>query len=211
LSGMRPGEVGQLQCDDLVTDGETFFFDMRPFNARKGRVAIKDLRNLKTNSSARVVPMHPMLVELGLLERVKELQAIGEPRLFPEWEKYIRPDGTVRWSQPISKSWQYAKPLLSSTRANLTLYGTRHLMADWLDSPGVAKRTRDRILGHAGGVSGGYGRKGTQTRAQVAAIDAIEPAVVQKMRAILTNAKEKADRGELVRLKPWLSTKNVKR
>lgn len=84
-------------------------------------------------------------------------------------------------------------------------------MADWLDSPGIAKRTRDRILGHAGGVSGGYGRKGTQTQAQVAAIDAIEPPVVQKMRAILMNAKEQADRGELVRLKPWLSTKNVKR
>lgn len=48
LTGMRPGEVGQLKCADIRTDGEFFYFDLRPFNAREGRVAVKDLRNLKT-------------------------------------------------------------------------------------------------------------------------------------------------------------------
>lgn len=33
-------------------------------------------------------------------------------------------------------------------------------MADWLDSEGIAQRTRDRILGHASNVRGRYGRKG---------------------------------------------------
>jgi hypothetical protein len=65
------------------------------------------------------------------------------------------------------------------------------------------------ILGHAGGVSGGYGRKGTQTQAQVAAIDALEPPVVKQMRAILMAAKEKADRGEFVTLKPWLTRRTT--
>jgi hypothetical protein len=33
---------------------------------RGGRVAIQDLRNLKTNAAGRVVPIHPLLIELGL-------------------------------------------------------------------------------------------------------------------------------------------------
>jgi len=46
LTGMRPGEVGQLKCADIRTDGAFYYFDMRPFDARNGRVAVKDLRNL---------------------------------------------------------------------------------------------------------------------------------------------------------------------
>jgi integrase len=208
VSGMRPGEVGQLQCNDLVTDGENYFFDLRPFDARKGRVAIKDLRNLKTRSSGRIIPLHPLLIELGLIDRMIELRAKGETKLFPEWEKYVRPDGAIRWSQPISKSWQYVKELLGTTRADLTLYSARHLMADWLDSGGIAQRTRDRILGHVTGVKGRYGRKWLFSAEQVAAIEALEPAVVKEMRKILLAAKEKADRGELVVLKPWLGATN---
>jgi len=55
----------------------------------------------------------------------------GGERLFPEWDVYVRKDGTQRWSQPLSKSWQYVKKLLKLSRADLTLYSTRHLMADW--------------------------------------------------------------------------------
>lgn len=205
LSGMRPGEVGQLKCADLVTDGENYFFDLRPFNARKGRVAIKDLRLLKTNNSGRVVPIHPLLIELGLLDRMNDLMALGETQLFPEWQKYIRPDGAVRWSQPISKSWQYVKTLLNTTRADVTLYSARHLMADWLDAAGIAQRTRDRILGHASTVPNRYGRKGMLSPEQVKAIEEISPPVVKAMRKILMTAKDKADRGELIVLKPWIA------
>jgi hypothetical protein len=64
---MRPGEVGQIKCVDIQTDGEFYYFDLRPFDARKGRVAIEDLRNLKTNSSGRVVPVHPLLIATAFL------------------------------------------------------------------------------------------------------------------------------------------------
>ncbi|MFB9268045.1 hypothetical protein ACFFWD_33765 [Bradyrhizobium erythrophlei] len=131
LTGMRPGEVGQLKCADIRTDGEFYYFDLRPFDARGGRVAVKDLRNLKTNAAGRVIPIHPLLIELGLLDRMQELMDKGEGRLFPEWEAYARKDGTVRWSQPLSKSWQYVKKLLELTRADLSLYSTRHLMLSW--------------------------------------------------------------------------------
>jgi integrase len=198
LTGMRPGEVGQIKCVDIQTDGEYYYFDLRPFDARKGRVAIEDLRNLKTNSSGRVVPIHPLLIELGLLDRLLYLMNAGEERLFPEWREFVRGDGTTRWSQPITKSWQYVKKVLKIVRADLTLYATRHLMADWLDNSTVAKRTRDRILGHVTDVPGGYGRKGSINANQMAAISALEPEIVKQMREILMAAKDRADRAELI-------------
>jgi integrase len=206
LSGMRPGEIGPLACADLVTDGENYFFDLRPFNARHGRVALKDVRDLKTNAAGRVVPVHPLLLELGLLDRMHELEAIGEARLFPEWEKYVRGDGEVRWSQPLTKSWQHVKIILKA-RADVTLYSLRHLVAEWLDNASVAQRTRDRLLGHASNVPGGYGRKGMYDPAQVAAIHAADPPVIQKMREILLPAKQQADNGQLIVLKPWLTAR----
>jgi integrase len=201
LTGMRPGEVGQIKCADIRTDGEFFYFDLRPFDAREGRVAVQDLRNLKTNAAGRVIPIHPLLVELGLLDRMNELLDKGEERLFPEWECYLRKDGTRRWSQPLSKSWQYVKKLLKLSRADLTLYSTRHLMADWLDNDAIAQRTRDRILGHASDVRGRYGRKGILDPQIAAKIEALEPPVIKQMREILLTAKKMADNGELTTLK----------
>ena len=66
---------------------------------------LRDLRNFKTNSSGRVVPIHLLLIQLGLLDRMREIEVIGEKRLFLEWEKFTRGDGTVRWSQPIVNNW----------------------------------------------------------------------------------------------------------
>src|SRR5674476_307504 len=149
-----------------------------------------------------IVPIHPLLIELGLLERLLYLMNAGEERLLPEWKEFARGDGTTRWSQPITKSWQYVKKVLKIVRADLTLYATRHLMADWLDNSTVAKRTRDRILGHVTHVPGGYGRKGSITADQMAAITALEPEIVKQMREILMAAKDRANEGVLTILKP---------
>ncbi|MDA9434415.1 site-specific integrase [Bradyrhizobium sp. CCBAU 51627] len=203
LTGMRPGEVGQLKCADIRTDGEFYYFDLRPFDARNGRVAVKDLRNLKTNAAGRVIPIHPLLIELGLLDRMQDLMDQREERLFPEWDAYTRKDGTIRWSQPLSKAWQYVKAKLKLDRADLTLYSTRHLMADWLDNEAIAQRTRDRILGHASDVRGRYGRNGILDPQIAAKIEALEPPVIKQMREILLTGKNRADAGELTLLKTY--------
>ena len=210
LTGMRPGEVGQLNCADIKTDGVFFYFDLRPFDASQGRVAIQDLRNLKTNAAGRVIPIHPLLIELGLLDRMNDLMDKGEMRLFPEWKVYVRKDGTERWSQPLSKAWQYIKNRLALKRADLTLYSTRHLMAQWLDNEAIAQRTRDRILGHVSDdVRGRYGSKGVLDPKVAATIEALEPPVIKQMRDILLAAKNRADAGKLIVLKPYLISKSV--
>jgi integrase len=203
FTGMRPGEVGQLTCSQIRTDGEFFYFDLRDFDARGGRVALKDLRNLKSNAAGRVVPIHPILVELGLLDRMQELLDAQEERMFPEWKAYPHADGNLRWSLPLSKSWQYVKRILKITRADVCLYSIRHFFADILDNEAIAQRTRDRILGHAGDVRRRYGRKGILDPEVAARIEALEPPVVKSAREILLGAKAKADRGELIVLKSY--------
>ncbi|WP_454620409.1 hypothetical protein [Bradyrhizobium cenepequi] len=76
-------------------------------------------------------------------------------------------------------------------------------MADWLDSDGIAQRTRDRILGHASDVRGRYGRKGILDPQIAAKIEALEPPVIKQMREILLAAKSRAYAGELKALKTF--------
>ena len=39
LTGMRTGEIGVLNIDQIKTDDVYYYFDLRPFDPRKGRVA----------------------------------------------------------------------------------------------------------------------------------------------------------------------------
>jgi hypothetical protein len=52
-------------------------FNLRPFDARSGRVEAKNLRNLRTNAAGRVIPIHPLhhvdqfvLVRVGVQRRL---------------------------------------------------------------------------------------------------------------------------------------------
>ena len=211
LTGMRVGEVGQLKTADIIEAEGLRFFDLRPFDARKGRVAFFEIRRLKTHDSARVIPCHPLIIELGLLDRASELEALGEPRLLPEWQPYTKPSGQVAWGYPLTKSYQYLKRKGEFTRADLTLYATRHLMGDWLDKQKTAQRTRDRIMGHSnkGNAGGRYGSNRALTPEEAAIINELDTPLIREMRRILLGAKQKADARELTVIKPWLKYKRT--
>src|SRR5690606_19328561 len=93
LHGLRLGEVGQIGIDDIKSQSGIHYFDLRRFDPEKGRVAIEDLKQLKTIGAERMVPIHPLMIELGLLKRAEELEESGCPVLFPEWQPYPKPGG----------------------------------------------------------------------------------------------------------------------
>lgn len=205
LTGMRTGEIGVLNIDQIKTDNTYYYFDLRPFDPRKGRVALADATSLKSANATRVVPIHPLLINLGLIERAVELKSHGCSRLFPDCEPYVSKTGVTSWSRPLTRSFQYIKRRLGWERADLTMYSTRHLMAAWIDKGAIAGRTRRRILGHAPmGVDDVYGGNGFLDPAEAKIISEIEPPVVQEMRRILIGAREKALAGGLEIAKPWL-------
>lgn len=65
VTGLRPGELGQLKLDDFVLRDGIWYLNLRGFDPTKGRVAIKDVVNYKTPGSQRVVPLHPLITDLG--------------------------------------------------------------------------------------------------------------------------------------------------
>ncbi len=101
----------------------------------------------KTKNAFRWVPIDPLLVKLGILARRDAIVAdyteqkfseagknsLSKTRrdaiedeayqrwLFPEWKVYILPSGQVRWSQAVSKAWQYVKVKFKMKRKGLTL------------------------------------------------------------------------------------------
>ncbi len=217
LTGMLTGEPPQIALDDIVRVEETlpggeplvvYFFDMRPYDPAMGRTAIKNLKHLKRADYSRVVPIHPLLIDLGLLDRVAQLRAAGETRLFPGWTPHRSKAGEVRWGKAISRAFAYARrrPDINLTRANLSLYGTRHLMADWLDSLKTPDRVRNRVLGHINkgdNAAGEYGGKGMFSSEQAGFVTALETPVITKMRGILMAAKKNADAAILKTLDPF--------
>ena len=219
LSGMRTGEPPQIALDDVVRVEETLedrevlvvhFFDMRPYDPARGRKPLKELKHLKRGDFSRVVPIHPLLIDLGLLDRVARLRAAGETRLFPGRSAYESKNGEVRWGKSISRAFDYARhrPNINLTRANLCLYSTRHLMADWLDALRTPDRVRNRVLGHVTtekNSAGKYGGKGMLSSQQASVITELETPIIAKMRRVLMAAKERANAGILVTLDPLRS------
>ena len=205
LTGMRTGEVGPLKVTDLIVFEDFACFDLRPFDARKGRVTLAEVRTQKTSESARIVPIHPLLIELGLLEHRDEMVRQGLDRLLPDCEPYDLPDGRLRWSQQITKSWQYVKDNLNVVnRADVTLYSTRHTMADMIDQLALSARTRDRVLGHANSMTsaGNYGRKGLLSVEELKQFSGISNPLIDAMREILLPPKQAADAGRLTLIRP---------
>ena len=208
LTGMRPGEIGQVELNDIQPEDGIFYLHLRAFDPSKGRVARKDVKRFKTPSSQRVIPLHPLIIELGLLERIDELKKIGCPVLFPEWAPYPKPGAELRWGQPLTKSFQYLKRKAGLERFDTALYSARHWFADLLDSTDIKHVTRKRVMGHSNNddMPSRYGSKHRLTTRDLKHLTKLQMPVLDEVAVMLLGAKQKADKGELNALKPWRST-----
>jgi integrase len=186
----------------------------------------------KTKNAFRWVPIHPLLGKLGIIARrdaivtdymeqkfseVGGKNSLSKTRrdaiedeayqrwLFPEWKVYILPSGQVRWSQAVSKAWQYAKVKFKMKRKGLTLYSARHSFKGFIDDlKSLSERSRRIVMGHATvtDTSGGYGPK-TITEEQAEVVLSLSNSTIERMAGLLLNAKEKSERGELKIIDAW--------
>ena len=205
LTGLRPGEVGQLETSDIRERDGIYYLDLRPFDPSKGRVAIKDTKRFKTESSQRMIPLHPLVLDLGLLDRLADLDRMNCRYLFPEWEPYPKPNGELRWGQPITKSWQYLKRKIGLDRNDISIYSTRHWFADLIDNTDIKDRTRKRVMGHKdrSDSASRYGSKQRLTSRDLDLLIGVESSTISQMAEILLAAKQRADKHELSIARPW--------
>ncbi len=158
FSGMRLGEIIQLQTTDVKEKEGIHYFDVTPIGidpADEEAVDADEEKSLKTSSSQRAIPIHKMLFDLGFEEFLKFRRASGSTRLFPEYEK-AKDDGS--WSKQFSKYFKRFRESVGVKRRGVRFHSLRHNVEDALRNAHVLKEVRDAIQGHGeNGVSAEYG------------------------------------------------------
>lgn len=152
FAGARQAEFAGLRVSDIREDTDTGTPLMYIVADRKVG------RSLKTQTSERVVPIHPELRRLGFLKYVAERKRKSEKAwLFP----LVAPDargGLTAWS----KWWhRYLRDHIGIADKDMVFHSFRHGFTDRARAAGVAEEVRKALMGHsdASTVSGGYGAK----------------------------------------------------
>jgi len=130
-TGARLEELAQLHLADIRQEGDVWVFEINADGEKK----------VKTLSSERLVPIHPHLVELGLLDHVETLKKRGVARLFPELHQ--RRDGygqtASKWFGRFRKRLKIEKPF----------HSLRHTFVDELHQLGAEHKKIAALVGHA--------------------------------------------------------------
>ncbi len=136
-SGMRLGEAAKLRKADVRREGDLWVFDVN----EEG-----EGRRLKNEASRRLVPVHPRLIELGILELVK-----GKPEGFL-WPERLRTANSGRKGDVDTLSQLLAyrlRKLAGITDEKKTAaHSFRHTVAQRLQNAGVPEYQIADILGH---------------------------------------------------------------
>ncbi|MBY5826570.1 site-specific integrase [Rhizobium leguminosarum] len=141
-SGMRLSEIATLNVDDIVARYGSHFF----------RLWETDERCLKTENAERIIPIHPELIRLGLLQRVAKLEKLGVERLFND----LPGGNTDHISDLFSKRFAYHLKTLELHGNGITFHSTRHTFRDALREAGVPHDATVAL--------GGWSAKGTDER-----------------------------------------------
>lgn len=142
-TGARVGEIAQIFLRDFVVEAGTPCLKV---------CADSDGQSIKTGQSGeRIVPIHPDLIALGLLERVEHLRAQGEDRLFPK----MRIDSAAGRGNSISKGFNYylAGIGVKPRRAHgiVGVHSLRKTVIQALQGSNLTPERRRALVGHEAG------------------------------------------------------------
>jgi integrase len=151
LTGMRQGELVWLQPKDIVEiDGHTII-DLRTPLLIKGKEVA---RSLKTETSPRLVALHPFLKEAGFLDFARNRRGW----VFGEFH---RAKDASRAAQGQMAVWMRGLGIHAEHKH--VFHSLRHNAKHWIRVP-LGKHIADRQCGHApGSVGDGYGFPVLQT------------------------------------------------
>ena len=133
LTGMRMGEIVQLLRADIKKEHDIWFFDVTKGEDKK----------LKTASSKRRVPVHRVLIELGLLEHLSPGKATG--RVFAD----IEPGKDGYYSHNFSKWWGRYSRHVGFKADRTTFHSFRHNFKDGLMAAELPEYVNKALLGHS--------------------------------------------------------------
>jgi integrase len=149
FSGMRLNEACGLALADIKTEDGIAFFHCR--DEMEGQ-------SVKAAASRRRVPVHTALIEIGLLDHVAQLRAVGAARLFDD----LKVDSDGYFSGRPSKFFLDLIARIEDddpeAPGNLVFHSTRHTATTRLRAAGVRMDVSEAIIGHESvSTHSGYG------------------------------------------------------
>ena len=156
FTGARQSELAQLRIEDLRQDPDSglWFFD----------IGTEGGRSIKTASSRRKVPVHPHLVDVGLLRYRQSLidqSGTASGDLWPD----IKSDAEGRRAGPWSKWFnRYLRVTAKIEEPSKVFHSFRHTFKRVCRDAGIGEELHDALTGHSGGgvgrsYGGGFGLK----------------------------------------------------
>jgi integrase len=140
-SGARREELCQLLVTDVRERDGVPFLALTEENEHGRRDGLKAL---KTDSSAREVPIHPRLIELGFLAYVAARKEAGDARVFPlveSGEGKPKGDAWGKWFGRYLRERGIVHPLK-------VFHSFRSTLKTALVSKGAPLHTHDAVTGH---------------------------------------------------------------
>ena len=147
FSGLRLGEITSLYMDNIKEikgshRKKRWCFDIVVEPERTDK-------HLKTQSSRRIVPVHDILIELGLIEFIELLKKFNpsRERLFQEL-KYK----SGNYNQNVSRWFNTSYlPSLGLKTMKKNFHSFRHTVSDHLKQRGIEPHFVNELLGHTSG------------------------------------------------------------
>jgi integrase len=135
-TGARLNEIAQLALSDFIEKDGIWCFDINDAG---------DGKHLKTTAAKRIVPVHPQLIELGLLDYVESMKKKQCLKLFPDFS-YSPNNG---WGRTLGRWFNESLlPALRIKSEDLVFHSLRHTVITHLSQAGVDQTFVKAIVGH---------------------------------------------------------------
>lgn len=154
-TGMRLGEIIQLRLTDVKLEDGIHYFDVSLDDDQQ--------KTVKTATSIRRIPVHPILITLGLLSYATTREKHKRQRLFDD----IQPSEAGYYSGNFSKWWGRYTRKIGVQTAKTAFHSFRHNFTDALREAEIPEDISRQLTGHAdkaGDSHARYGKKASLKR-----------------------------------------------
>jgi integrase len=153
LTGCRLEELGQLKLSDIKTDHGVTYINVTDLPDPDDPDDQEILKSVKTRSSRRRIPIHPLLIKIGFLRYVDEQRRRAQgPMLFPDLPAGENGKRTAAYSKKFSRLIRG----LGITYRGKVFHSFRHLFKEMCRDAAIPEEIHDTLTGHA---SASIGRK----------------------------------------------------
>ncbi len=136
-SGMRLNEICQLYVDDIKLSKGVWYFNID--DKRKDQ-------HIKNPQSRRIVPIHPKLIDLGILDFANHVKSMGNERLF--YQLNYSPKN--HYIQAISQWFRRYLKKIGIDNPSKVFHSFRHTVKPYLRDAGISKEYQNLLCGWSG-------------------------------------------------------------